>query len=215
MLYLERNKSLTAELSGIVLEKKGPVRSGNLSTFTSIGDYESAILNRRLYLGIKQFKATGYEAVLPDIFTFQLGVVRTMFDEFPDLERELPAFMCLLRDMQGVPKGIITEDFTDGGRKVIENHGWAYDELKEIFVPGSLDEDNFAKMPIQVYPPVIYPDFPPGEPPDDLPVPQRENKLVDFYPLIGFGYRDAHRERFNEAAIEKELALQTVVANIA
>ncbi len=215
MSYLERNKAITAELARVPLEKGIVVGKSSSTSFVSVGSYESEHLGRTLYLGVKFPIHSGMSTLLEDRFVFQLGVINAIATQVPDLEPSLPAFLSLLRGKDGEPKGIITEDVTHARKKTLENSGFVPDDVRDLFVDGSIEEDHFVGMAINVYHPVVYPDFPAGEVPDDLPRPERENKLVDFYPLIIPDFREMHRQRFNEAAIEKDLALHTLIADIA
>lgn len=139
MTYLERNQAIIDELRGVRLERGDIVGSSSSMSFTSAGHYRSSVLGNTLYVGLKEYtdpekckSSTEARALL------ELHCICTVAEQLPHLEVELPVFYGILFDRAGKPLGIVTEDFSKGGKYEVQD--MTYDrpellpnELGEIF----------------------------------------------------------------------------------
>ena len=143
MNYLERNQLLIAEIGQNLRLQRGKVIGvGTLSTFRSAGNYRSSLLDDDLYVGLKEIPSIRH--ALDFQVALDLALIRAVEQNLPYMLSEFPIFYGLIRDSKGEKIGVVTEDFSKGGRYEVEDMG-AYEEL-----PRELEK--FLEMPITDYP---------------------------------------------------------------
>lgn len=142
MGYLERNAAIIGEInaktaSGEIEFRrcKTTVQNNRRTTnFTSIASFQSQVMEKRVYLGLKEY--SGYSATdYSDQAVLDLSVVSGIADEIPSLAHEVPEVFGLFANMDGTGNGVIVEDFSKRGREsvrsVSENVGLALGILPE------------------------------------------------------------------------------------
>lgn len=114
MNYLERNALLIAEINGGVrLSKRDVVGWSQRTRTTALGSYSSNLLGQEIFVALKETRG----GLAPEqIVVRDLAWVCAVADGLPDLRPELPLFLGLLRDKNGLSVGMLTEDFSKGGK---------------------------------------------------------------------------------------------------
>ena len=119
MMYLERNHALFEEMGRSLKPQRGVVVGKSAqSTFTTTGHYESGILKRDSYTGVREtrrLKGDDYMYQAARGLAFIIAIER----QTPHLMEELPDFYGLLEDPENVV-GILTEDFSEGRKYRVE-----------------------------------------------------------------------------------------------
>lgn len=154
-LYLEMNQRLLAELraSGFVARRTGDDSSGMSRVFYPAGLFVSESLSRDVYMGVKRIgnwvhDDTGFVTQL--MFLQELAVISAIAKNFPNLLEQLPCVYGLVVNKDGVPLGMITEDFSEGGKFDVSRRAPAVYKVKDIFAPGTVDNDDIEKMGFNV-----------------------------------------------------------------
>jgi len=109
-----------------------------------LGEYDSKIINGRVYIALKQGDFDSQYRVIEE-----LSIIRAIAKQYPELIPQLPLFLGLLVNGDGSEAGVITEDFSQGGKypvidgkydqRIMAADGKIKELLKvnEIFFPGS------------------------------------------------------------------------------
>ena len=120
--YLENNAKLLSEAGQNLQFARGKIIGDTGQTrFTAVGEHYSDIAGRILYFGLKEY----YFHSNP-LYYYQarsiadLAIIRKISKKFPYLAKELPFFYWLLQDSNGQNIGILTEDFSEGGRYEVD-----------------------------------------------------------------------------------------------
>src|SRR3989344_1882947 len=153
MNYLERNQAIINELRGVRLERGNVVGRSYSMIFTSAGHYQSSVLGNTLYVGLKEYNDPEQrKSSTEDRALGELHCVRTVAEQLPHLEAELPVFYGTLLDSEGKPVGIVTEDFSQGGRyevrSMVKDKEEFPNELRGIFP--DIDSYDLAKVGFSV-----------------------------------------------------------------
>ena len=149
--YLERNKALIDEIGRLKSLRRGKVigKSSSGTTTTNLGSYESSYLEKTVYLAVKQNPNFNYE----DRVAWDLAIIVAIADKCPKLYPELPIVYGILRNGQGKDIGVLTEDFSEGGKfppEGVTKRGFmmifpgAPHELKGIVVNHNIDDYDLA-----------------------------------------------------------------------
>jgi len=117
MNYLERNQRIFEELGGVRLQRGDVVGHSSSMRFVSAGHYQSSALGNTLYVGLKEYTdSKRRKSDTEPRALIEMHCIRTIAEQLPHLEAELPIFYGVLLDSEGKTLGIVTEDFSQGGR---------------------------------------------------------------------------------------------------
>ena len=199
MDYLERNRVIIGELSSVGLTAGHEVGYSKTfekkpkTTFVSIGSYDSACMGRRVYVGLK--KSLVQNKSMSDRAPVELAIINRIHREFPHLADELPLFYGALFKTDEC-LGIVTEDFSEGGRYRVED---VFDtpflahpnqvpmELQRLFGEEN-DEYDLARMAFMVNGRRRLGDF------DNIPKPLPFFKMIEFPKIYkSFGHQHVLR----------------------
>ena len=136
---MDRNAEIFKEIreSGLKL-KIGKLigRSDGGTTFNSLENYYSRILNKRLYIGLKTNESYYDDNVVRD-----LALISKVEKEAPHLLSEFPIFHGVLRNDNRNFIGIICEDFSEGGKYLVEGMKKSWREpVKDSEVPKDMEK---------------------------------------------------------------------------
>ena len=185
--YLERNARIISELKGrgFVLNLGNEVGSGLSRRFHSAGYLYSEVIGREIHVGVKRLRDDiddQYGEVAKINFFQELTIIAAISKHFPDLVDQLPLFCGLLTHRNGETLGMITEDFSEGGKYEVYRRAPAAYKVKAIFADGSVNDDDIEKMGFRV---------------------NGERKLGDFWPM---GNTKENYRRFGKDLIEQRAA---------
>jgi hypothetical protein len=149
MNYLERNALIVAEINqnitseALTLRKTGKSSFGSSTEFFPVGQYESKILGVELYLGFKKS--------IPGRFLFfynDLGIASAIATQIPELSPEVPVFIASVKNKRGQALGVLTEDFSKGGREEVKALHEALTDLLPVGIRtlNYLDDEELAKV---------------------------------------------------------------------
>ncbi len=141
MSYLERNQQTLAEIGQNLRLRRGSVigRSPN-TTFTSIGNYKSTILEKDLYIGLKENRHKEGD-FLRGWVARELVLINMIEQRFPQLLPEFPVFHGILEHPTGETLGVLTEDFSYGGRYPVKGFPRSlFVDIPDKDVPKELEE---------------------------------------------------------------------------
>lgn len=187
--YLIRNEQILSEMRTLYKEVNlgDEVGSSNRFEFFSTGSFQSRTLNTELFIGVKRRTkewpdTDGFMTQMR--FIQELAIISAIWKNFPEFVNQLPAFYGLLLNKTGIAIGMITEDFSQGGKFHVVNSAYGSYEIKDIFVEDSVDDDEIEHMGFTV---------------------NGKRRLGDFWPMAKWKDRDEHSHRFGEDLIEQNL----------
>lgn len=203
MSYLERNSRLLEEVRPLSFTR-GDIRGKSTAlSFYSLGSYHSSTLNQELYIGVKEpIEQTRIQMRrLRERIVFELAVMQIISEVMPHWLPRLPLFHGLLVDLDDQPKGILTEDFTKNGRNRVDSSMFPPEELKEIFVEGTVDDDFLCNVGFLVQP-------------EGKNSPHM--RYGDFYPLLihTLENREKHKQKFPEDRVAQDIERYTIRSGI-
>lgn len=150
MGYLERNQRLLTEVqANAQLSRVKVIADENSSAmFTALGRYRSSELGKLVHLGLKEFE--NQARYIEERMTGELVVIQAITEGLPNLLTQLPLLHGLLVDQKGEPIGIVTEDFSKGGRLAVEPERSDYLDLKHFLDNPEGFEMDYTRMAFRV-----------------------------------------------------------------
>ena len=127
MNYLERNQLVIAEMGQKLRLERGKLiadhhgfMTDRTTTVTSLGHYPSELLRGEVYVGLKEYSNKS-KRTLPVVVATDLAIIHGAEQYVPQLLPEFPIFYGLLARSNGEPLGVLTEDFSKGGKYKVKD----------------------------------------------------------------------------------------------
>ncbi|RJP47487.1 MAG: hypothetical protein C4584_00340 [Armatimonadetes bacterium] len=163
MYYLSRNKEVIAEAKRFFIPKKG-IRVGDTSSagvaFTLLGSFPSLVLGREVFIGLKEYTESGDNTWRLKLrATLELSTITIIAEHIEQMREDLPAFYALLKDVKGIPIGILMEDFSEGGKVHISGTCSIPSEVTSLFGEDVLESDYTCNAGFYVGNRIKYGDF--------------------------------------------------------
>jgi hypothetical protein len=163
MYYLARNKELVGEARALFNPEKGRVvgdKSSSGVIFTTLGSFPSEVLGRDVFVGVKQYsEGNNNEWKIQQRANLELATITAVAEYAVNLRDKLPTFYALLRGEKGKPRGILMEDFSQGGRLRVSSTSNIPNEVRDLFGADVIEEDFACNMGFSVDGDTKYGDF--------------------------------------------------------
>lgn len=203
MVYLATNQARLAEIGQNVTLERGSLLGQKPHTkLTSLGQYRFEGLDSEVYLGLKESKEDIWTPKLR--LVGELSLMRAIEESFPELVPQLPVVHGLIINDDGRDLGLITEDFSHGGKydvnEVTDYHPnpaeKVVEKLRKMIANPDVNED------------ALYFDLSRA-----CFLVNGEIKLGDLYGLRLFLKGEDFMDKFRIFDLEKELDKYTVTVN--
>jgi hypothetical protein len=150
--YLTQNKNLIEEVSSTVHPLKiseKQVGASDKMCFIPSGNFQSQSKGL-VYAGLKMHFCEGLTKQNIEEFYIALTNISLIHEKHPEISHQLPLFYGLLADSNNKPQAIITQDFSKGGKYLVEEHiefphANVPDGLVDLFTPSSDDMSQLER----------------------------------------------------------------------
>lgn len=163
MYYLARNKEVVAEVKQLFHPERGIMvgdTSKTVIAFTTLGSFPSSVLNREVFVGIKEYQDPEINLwIIGQRAPLELATIAAIAEHVVELRDGLPSFYALLRDSKGKPTGILMEDFSQGGKYRVSSYKFVPPQIIDLFGADILDDDFICNMSFSVEGRIRYGDF--------------------------------------------------------
>ncbi|MGK0208872.1 MAG: hypothetical protein ACI83O_000131 [Patescibacteria group bacterium] len=146
MRYAERNAAVFEELRGLELVKGKKVAenaSGTTGVY-SMDCYHSGVLERNVYIAFKE--NDGGRSQVHVQAALELGFISIVERYAENYLSEFPSFHGLARDSRGECLGVITEDFSCGGKYDVHEVSEFDDNLPRDLLPLLCEGGEYADL---------------------------------------------------------------------
>lgn len=161
MYYLARNKEVVLKARRLFHPER-ETKVGNTSSsgvsFTTLGSFPSQVLEREIFVGIKEYQQSGERKTMRRA-PLELATITAIAEHIPELRDDLPDIYALLRGTKGRPIGILMEDFSEGDRHQVNQIKDFHPSITSLFDGDVLDSDRTCYMGFWVTERIRYADF--------------------------------------------------------